>query len=407
MPTTGTRRAGGPRVALIHDWLVGMRGAESCLEVFAEIFPDADIFTLVHRKGALSPALEARTIRTTFLQKLPFAVSHHRHYLPLMPAAIESLDLSGYDLVLSSSYCVARGVVTSPAAHHVSYCHTPMRYVWEQQHEYFGEGRASLPVRAAAILATHWLRSWDESSARRVDHYVANSHHVARRIRKRYGVEADVVHPPVDCSRFCIPEKPGDGGYYVMLTAFAPYKRVDLAIEAFQRMGKRLLIGGGGQEGAKLKKLVKPGGPVELLGPVPDAELAAFLGGAKAFVFPGEEDFGIAPVEAQACGVPVIAFGRGGALETVVGLDDASAGAPPTGLFFEEQTVEGLIDAVERFERAGAAFDPAAIRRHALGFDRPRFKETLERLVLDSFEQRTVSPVFTGGRSAAAPRVAG
>lgn len=400
MSSIATRRSqSGPRVALVHDWLVGMRGAEACLEVFAESFPDADIYTLVHRKGGLSPALESRNIRTTFLQKLPFAISHHRHFLPLMPAAIESLDLSGYDLVLSSSYCVARGVVTSPATHHVSYCHTPMRYVWEQQHEYFGEGRASLPVRAAAVFATHWLRNWDESSGRRVDHYVANSHHVARRIRKRYGVEADVVHPPVSCDRFRIPEKPGSGDYYVMLTAFAPYKRVDLAIEAFQRMGKRLLIGGGGQEGAKLRKRVKPGGPVELVGPVPDARLADFLGGAKAFIFPGEEDFGIAPVEAQACGVPVIAFGRGGALETVVGVNDptdastdAQTRAAPTGLFFEEQTVESLIDAVERFEREATAFDPAAIRAHALTFDRPRFKETMERLVLESFERGTVSP---------------
>lgn len=392
MSSRGARRPGGngSRVALIHDWLVGMRGAEACLEVFAEIFPDADIFTLVHRKGALSPALESRNIRTTFLQKFPFAVSHHRHFLPVMPAAIESLDLSDYDLILSSSYCVARGVVTSPASHHVTYCHTPMRYVWEQQHEYFGKGRASPLVRAAAVLATHWLRNWDESSARRVDHYVANSHHVARRIRKRYGVEADVVHPPVDCERFRIPESPGKGDYYVMLTAFAPYKRVDLAIQAFQRMGKRLLIGGGGQEGRKLHKLVQPGGPVELVGAVPDSELVDFIGNAKGFIFPGEEDFGIAPVEAQACGVPVIAFGKGGALETVVGVDSESKS--PTGLFFEEQTVESLIDAVERFEGMRSEFDPLAIREHALTFDRPRFKAEMERLVLDSFENRTTSP---------------
>lgn len=396
--TSSTKSSNQPRVALVHDWLVGMRGAEACLEVFGEIFPDADIFTLVHKKGALSPQLESRRIHTTFLQKLPFAVSHHRHYLPLMPAAIESLDLSAYDLVLSSSYCVARGVVTSPSAHHITYCHTPMRYVWEQQHEYFGKGRASLPVRAAAVFATHWLRAWDEGSARRVDHYVANSRHVARRIRKRYGFDSDVVYPPVNCERFHLPESGSKkDDYYVMLTAFAPYKRVDLAIKAFQRMGKRLLIGGGGQEAEKLRHLIEPGGPVQLMGLVPNEDLVEFIGRAKAFIFPGEEDFGIAPVEAQACGIPVIAFGKGGALETVIGADaprtSSRARKPktspaPTGLFFEEQTVEALVDAVERFEAIEKDFDPHAIRQHALSFDRPRFKQEMEDLISRSLAER-------------------
>lgn len=371
-----------PRVALVHDWLVTMRGAERVLEVFAELLPDAEIFTLVHRKGSLSPALEAKRIHTSFLQRLPFGRTKYRHYLPLMPAAIEGLDLSPFDVVLSSSYCVAKGVVTRPDARHVSYCHTPMRYVWEQQAEYFGPGRASPLVRAVATLATSYLRSWDEASARRVDRYVANSAHVAARIRKRYGADAEVLHPPVDCARFTLPDRPGDGGYYVMLTAFAPYKRVDLAIEAFERMGKRLLIGGGGQDEGRLRRRVRPGGPVELVGAVPTERLAAFLGGAKAFVFPGEEDFGIAPVEAQACGVPVIAYGRGGALETVAGLDESSTRAP-TGVFFHEQTADALIDAVERFERRGGAFDPRAIRQHALGFDRPRFVEAMRAILAE------------------------
>lgn len=371
-----------PRVALVHEWLVTMRGAERVLEVFAELFPDAPIFTLVHKPGVLSRELEAREIHTSFLQKLPFGVSHYRHYLPLMPAAIEGLDLSRFDAVLSSSFCVAKGVVTRPDARHVSYCHTPMRYVWEQQGEYFGEGRAGPVTRAVATFASSYLRTWDEASARRTDHYVANSHHVARRIRKRYGAEAEVLHPPVDCGRFRLPEKPASGGYYVMLGAFAPYKRVDLAIEAFTRMGRRLLIGGGGQEGERIRRLVKPGGPVELVGEVPADKLVDFLGQARAFVFPGEEDFGIAPVEAQACGVPVIAYGRGGALETVVGAHD---GGEPTGLFFEEQTVEGLMDAVLRFEQEERRFDHAAIRRNALRFDRPGFKESMRAIVAREF----------------------
>lgn len=374
-------RFSAPRVALVHDWLVSMRGAEWCLEVFAEIFPDAEIFTLVHKPGTLSPLLESKTIRTSWLQRLPFSTSKHRHMLPLMPAAIESFDFSGYDLVLSSSWCVAKGVVTGPATHHVSYCHTPMRYVWEQQHEYFGKGRASPLVRLVATAATHYLRTWDEASARRPDRYLANSHHVARRIRKRYGAQAEVIHPPVNGSSFRIPEGRGEGGYYVMLGAFAPYKRVDLAIEAFQRMGKRLLIGGGGQEGGKLRHLVRPGGPVELVGHVAQEKLPEFLGRARAFVFPGEEDFGIAPLEAQACGVPVLALGRGGALETVV-----DSGPAPTGLFFDEQSVEGIIEAVERFERVEPSFDPAAIRAHALRFDRPVFREAIRASVLGSLE---------------------
>jgi glycosyltransferase involved in cell wall biosynthesis len=375
-----------PRVALVHEWLVTMRGAERVLEVFAEIFPDAPIFTLVHRKGALSPALESRTIHTSFLQQLPLGVSRYRHYLPLMPAAIESLDLSSYDFVLSSSFCVAKGVILRPDARHVTYCHTPMRYVWEQQAEYFGEGRASPIVRAIATLATSYLRTWDEASAGRPDHYLANSQHIARRIRKRYGAHAEVVYPPVDCTRFSLPpQKPEPKDRpYVMLTAFAPYKRVDIAIDAFTKMGKRLLIAGGGQEGAKLRARVRPGGPVELLGEVPGSQVVDLLQRGRAFIFPGEEDFGIAPVEAQACGTPVIACGRGGALETVIGLDDPKQRSP-TGVFFNEQTVDGLVSAVEEFELHEAAFSPSEIRAHALQFDRLRFKELMQAIVAREF----------------------
>lgn len=362
-----------PRVALVHEWLVTYRGAERVVESFAKVFPDAPIFTLVHRPGSQPASIESRDIRTSFLQKLPLSTTRWRHYLPLMPAAIESLDLSDYDFVLSSSFCVAKGVITRPDAVHLSYCHTPMRYVWEQQQEYFGPTRAGPLVRTAATFATSYLRTWDEASARRVDHYVANSAHVAARVRKRYGADAQVIHPPVDCSRFDLPKTPPTKDYYVLLGAFAPYKRVDLAIEAFQRMGKRLLVGGGGQEAKKLARLLKPGSSVTLVGEVSSAQIASFLGNAKAFVFPGEEDFGIAPVEAQACGVPVIAFGRGGALETVRGPDSET----PTGIFFGEQTVESLIDAVERFESDQKNFDPHDVRAHALAFSEPRFRQEI------------------------------
>lgn len=375
-------RFSAPRVALAHEWLVTMRGGERVLEALCELFPDAPLFTLVHAPGSTSPLIENRPIHTSFLQRMPMGVSRYRHYLPLMPPAVESLDVTGYDLVVSSSFCVMKGLVTRPDATHVTYCHTPMRYVWEQQNEYFGPGRAGALTRGVATLATSWLRHWDEASARRVDHYVANSAHIARRIRKRYGQEADVVHPPVDCARFdrVARETPERGDYYVMLGAFAPYKRVDLAIEAFTRLGKRLLIAGAGQDAERLRARLGPGGPVELLGEVPSEQVPGLLAGARAFVFPGEEDFGIAPVEAQACGTPVIAFGRGGALETVVGIDDAQ-GRAPTGVFFEEQTVDALADAVERFERVQDSFDPDAIRRHAQRFDRPRFLDEMRRLL--------------------------
>lgn len=379
------RRSQSPRVALVHEWLVTYRGAERVVESFARLFPNAPIFTLVHRKGSQPPGIESRDIRTSFLQKLPLSTTRWRHYLPLMPAAIESLDLSDYDFVLSSSFCVAKGVITRPDAVHLSYCHTPMRYVWEQQREYFGPTRAGPLVRTVATLATSYLRTWDEASARRVDHYVANSAHVAARVRKRYGADAQVIHPPVDCSRFDLPDTTPTRDYYVLLGAFAPYKRVDLAIEAFQRMGRRLLVGGGGQEAKKLARLLKPGSSVELVGEISPDKIASFLGNAKAFIFPGEEDFGIAPVEAQACGVPVIAFGRGGALETVRGLDAPT----PTGLFFEEQTLESIIDAVERFEARAKTFNAQDIRAHALAFSQPRFQQE----ILDAAERAFGSPL--------------
>lgn len=353
------------RVAIVHDWLVTMRGAEQVLTVLAELYPDADLFTLVHKKGSLSPALEARNIHTTFLQKLPLSASHYRHYLPLMPTAIESFDLRRYDLVISSSYCVAKGVVADSQAVHVSYVHTPMRYAWEHQHEYFGAGRAGLFTRAVATVATNYLRMWDETSAQRVDRYLANSGYVARRVKKRYGADAEVVYPPVDCDYFR-PDPAGPEDYYLMVSGLAPYKRVDLAVQAFARLGRTLIVAGAGQDEKKLRKGVP--GNVKFLGYVPREQLPRLYARARAFVFPCEEDFGIAPLEAMASGRPVIALGRGGALETVT---------DETGLFFEEQTVDGLCDAVLRFERMQGDLDPAAARARALQFDTPVFRERI------------------------------
>ncbi len=356
------------RVALIHDWLTGMRGGERCLEVFCELFPEADLFTLLHVPGAVSPVIEQRRVFTSFIQRLPGAARRYRQYLPLFPWAVGRFDLRGYDLVISLSHCVAKGARVAPGARHVCYCFTPMRYVWDLYDDYFGRDagvltRIAMPPVAAA------LRRWDRASSRRVDRFVAISRHVAGRIERCYGRSADVIYPPVDVRRFELAED--DGEFYLVVSALAPYKRVDLAIRAANRLSRRLLIVGTGSEERRLRALAGP--TVEFLGWRSDAEVAELYRGCRALLFPGLEDFGIVPLEAMASGRPVIAFGAGGALETVVPLggDDE----PPTGVFFQEQTEAALAAAMLRFEREPHRFAPKALRARAEAFDRPRFKE--------------------------------
>ena len=362
------------KVALIHDWLTGMRGGEKVLEVFCELYPNADLYTLLHVPGSCSPRIEGMRIRTSFIQKLPDVARNYRRYLPLFPHAIESFDLSSYDVVISSSHCVAKGVITPPSATHVSYIHTPMRYMWDQFGEYFGAGKAGPVTRLAAQVAGPFLRAWDEASSMRVDRYLANSNQVAERIRKRYRRDAVVIYPPVDLAKFKLVPREQRGDFYLMVGAFAPYKRVDLAIEAFRQLGRPLKIVGAGQVGPDIARIAK--GNVELLGPRSDDEIAHLYARCRAFVFPGEEDFGITPLEAQASGRPVIAFGKGGALETVVGLGPSDA--RPTGVFFPTQSVESVIEAVKRLEANEHRFDPHVARANAETFDRPHFKRRLE-----------------------------
>jgi glycosyltransferase involved in cell wall biosynthesis len=362
------------RVALIHDWLTGMRGGEKVLEVFCELFPHADLFTLIHQRGSCSPTIERMRIHTSFVQKLPGVATGYRRYLPLFPHAIESFDLSGYDLVLSSSHCVAKGVITPPSCVHVSYVHTPMRYVWDQFGEYFGPGRAGPVTRLAASVTAPFLRTWDESSASRVDRYIANSTHVSERIRKRYRRESTVIFPPVELARFAPVPASHREDFYLMVGAFAPYKRVDLAIEAFRQLDRPLKIVGGGQDAQRVKKLA--GRNVELLGAQPDEAVAQLYARCRAFVFPGEEDAGITPLEAMAAGRPVIAFGKGGIRDTVVPLEPGAV--QPTGVFFHRQSVEDVVDAVRRFEAAESRFDPASLHAHAARFDRAHFKRRIE-----------------------------
>ena len=352
------------RVALVHDWLTGMRGGERCLEVFCELFPDADLFTLLHVPGSVAPVIERRRIVTSFIQRLPGAATRYRSFLPLFPAAVARFDLSGYDLVLSSSHCVAKGARPAPGALHVCYCFTPMRYVWDLYHDYFGEAgaltRALMPPVAAA------LRRWDRRTSRRVDHFVAISDYVADRIARCYARAADVIYPPVDVGR--IPLGEGGGDFYLVVSALAPYKRIDLAIGAAARLGRPLVVVGTGPEEARLRRTAGPG--VTFLGWRSDAEVAALYGRCRALLFPGLEDFGIVPLEAMAAGRPVIAFAQGGALETVV---DGDSG--PTGILFRQQTVEGMVEAVRRFEASPQRFEPKALRAHAERFDRERFRD--------------------------------
>jgi len=293
------------KVALAHDWLTGMRGGERALEQLCLMFPDADIYTLFYLKGSVSPIIESHTIKPSFLQGFPFSRKHYRSYLPLFPVAIETFKLEGYDLVISTSHCVAKGIVPNPEAFHVSYCFTPMRYIWDRRFDYFG-GMGK--IRGSAIaLVLHYLRMWDVTTARRVGRFIAISEYVMKRIRAFYSRDASVIYPPVDCDRFRLSNSVDD--YYLLVSAFAPYKKMDQAILAFNKLGRRLLVVGSGQEGKRLKSIA--GKNVEFLGWVAEDDLPDLYARCRALIFPGVEDFGLVPVEVQASGRPVIAYGRG------------------------------------------------------------------------------------------------
>jgi glycosyltransferase involved in cell wall biosynthesis len=368
------------RVALIHDWLTGMRGGERCLEVFCELFPDADLFTLLHVPGSVSHPIENRRIATSFIQRFPAAEEGYRYLLPLFPWAIERFDLSGYDLILSASHCVAKGVRVPAQTLHLCFCFTPMRYVWDRYDDYFG-ARASWGARLLMPPVARALRRWDRGTAARVHHFVAISRFVAERIERCYGRSAEVIYPPVDVRRFRLAEEPEE--FYLVVSALTPYKRVDLAVEAANDLGVRLVVVGSGPEAPRLRALAGP--TVELLGWRSDDEVAELYARCRALLFPPVEDFGIVPLEAMASGRPVIALGRGGVRETVVPLD--GDGDAPTGVFFPEQTVDSLIEAIRRFEANAHRFDPKALRARAETFDRPVFKERIAASVARRWEE--------------------
>lgn len=355
------------RVAIVHDWMTGMRGGEAILDVICELFPKADLFTLLQTDFRMSPTiLNGRPVHTSYLQHLMrfgSLRSGYRKLLPLFPHAVESLDLSRFDLVLSNTHCVAKGVRKKPGALHVAYVSTPMRYIWDMFDEYFGPGRAGLPTRIAAHAVRGYLQRWDMRTTKGVDHLIANSRFVQERIHDFWTRESTVIHPFVETAKFPDRlEQPAD--YYLIVSAFAPYKRLDLAIEAFRRNGKRLLIVGKGQDEGNLRRLAAGAGNIQFLGGLSDEALGELYRKAKAFVFPGLEDFGITPLESMYNGRPVIAYGRGGLLDTVT---------EETGVFFPEQTAESLLGAVEQFEKR--EFDPAACRARAREFTRDVFRD--------------------------------
>jgi glycosyltransferase involved in cell wall biosynthesis len=372
------------RVAIVHYWLLNRRGGERVVEALCRLFPQADIFSLLCDPESLSPALRKHRLTTSFLQRLPGSQRWHRHLLPLMPLAVEQFDLRDYDLVISSESGPAKGVLTSPGTCHICYCHTPMRYAWDFYHDY--KNRSGLgPLRKSVFaLATHYARLWDHAAADRVDYFAANSYNVARRIKKFYRREAEVIYPPVEVSSRHLSGSHDD--YYLVVGQLVAYKRADLAIEACNRLGRPLRIVGNGEEYERLSRLA--GSNVTLLSGLTDDQVRSQYAQCRALIFPGEEDFGIVPVEAQAFGKPVIAFGRGGVCETVIPAEPEDV--PPhfaSGVFFHEPSVDSLCNAILSFEKLESHIQPEFVRSHALQFDSSVFLKAMSEFVLSRMEE--------------------
>lgn len=358
------------KIAIIHDWLTNMGGAEQVVINFKEIYKEAPIYTTFYNPNKLDDKLKNIEVRTSHLQKKKM-VENHKKYFPLMPRAFEKFDLNEYDVILSSSSSCAKGVLTKPGSVHICYCHTPMRYAWEKRDEYT-EGMGKLKKKLVEILC-HYMRIWDVASSNRVDYFIANSTEVQKRIKKHYKRDSIVINPPVRCNMFNISEI--DKDYYLVLSRLVGYKRFDLAVQACSQLGKKLVVIGEGPEKEKLEKLANEN--VTFLGRQPDDVVKKYMSECKALLFPGEEDFGIVPVESQSCGRPVIAYGKGGVLDSVI---DGK-----TGVFFKEQTVESLKEAINKFETM--KFDKEEIRKHALEFDESVFQEKIRKFIEEKIEE--------------------
>ena len=380
------------KVAIVHDWLVIYGGAERVLEHIIDIYPNADIYSLIDFVSKdQRHFLRGKKPFTSFLQKIPGIKNHYRKMLPLMPIAIEQFDLSEYDIIISSHYSVAKGVLTGPNQTHICYCHSPMRYAWDHYHEYLREMNLERGIKSwFARWQLHRIRGWDIQSSNSVDYFIANSSFVAKRIEKYYRRLSQVIHPPVDTMLFKL--EYSKENYYVCAGRFVPFKRIDLVAQAFSKMpDKRLILIGDGPEMAKIKKQAGPN--CTFTGFLTPEEIKEHLGKAKAFIFPSEEDFGIVPVEAQACGTPIIAYGRGGALETVIPWTGASCpGVSPTGLFFNHQTAQSIVDAVQQFEKIETIFDPYYISKHAQSFSVASFKNKFHQAVSEKVNHLQGNP---------------
>lgn len=363
-------------VGIVADWLVTFAGSEKVIAEFIKLYPHADIYSVVDFLSDESrKKFYGKEATTSFIQRLPFAKKKYQQYLPLMPLAIEQLDVTGHDIVLSSSHAVAKGVLTGPDQLHISYVHSPIRYAWDFQHQYLRESGLNKGLKGKlARWFLHKIRIWDYRTAHGVDHFIANSQFIARRIKKVYGRDADVIYPPVDVERFTLQENKED--FYFTASRMVPYKRIDLIVEAFSQMpDKKLVVIGDGSEMGKIK--AKAGSNIEILGYQPDDVMQDYMRRAKAFVFAAEEDFGITPVEAQASGTPVIAFGKGGVLETIRPYGEKNA----TGVFFAEQTAESLIKAVRHFDKIQESILPLDCRENALKFSGERFHNELDKYI--------------------------
>ncbi|KDF22258.1 hypothetical protein AF48_02391 [Klebsiella aerogenes MGH 62] len=367
-------------IGIVADWLVTYAGSEKVIKEFIDVFPSSELYSVVDFLSDSNRELfSGKKAKTTFIQKMPFAKSKYQKYLPLMPLAIEQLDMSGHDVILSSSHAVAKGILTGPDQLHISYVHSPIRYAWDLQHQYLRESGLSEGLKGfIAKYLLHKIRIWDYRTANGVDHFIANSKFISRRIHKVYGRSSDVIYPPVDVNNFTLNENKDN--YYFTASRLVPYKRIDLIVDAFNEMPeKKLVVVGDGSEMDKIKSKAK--GNIEILGYQPNNIMQKHMQNAKAFVFAAEEDFGITPVEAQACGTPVIAFGKGGVLETII----PEGNQNPTGVFFDKQEPGSIIESVNKFESMQDLFEPTECRRNAEKFSEERFRTEINKYIRDKW----------------------
>ncbi|ENZ7719237.1 glycosyltransferase family 4 protein [Klebsiella aerogenes] len=367
-------------IGIVADWLVTYAGSEKVIKEFIDVFPSSELYSVVDFLSDSNRELfSGKKAKTTFIQKMPFAKSKYQKYLPLMPLAIEQLDMSGHDVILSSSHAVAKGILTGPDQLHISYVSSPIRYAWDLQHQYLRESGLSEGLKGfIAKYLLHKIRIWDYRTANGVDHFIANSKFISRRIHKVYGRSSDVIYPPVDVNNFTLNENKDN--YYFTASRLVPYKRIDLIVDAFNEMPeKKLVVVGDGSEMDKIKSKAK--GNIEILGYQPNNIMQKHMQNAKAFVFAAEEDFGITPVEAQACGTPVIAFGKGGVLETII----PEGNQNPTGVFFDKQEPGSIIESVNKFESMQDLFEPTECRRNAEKFSEERFRTEINTYIRDKW----------------------